>query len=538
MNARRLAPLLALATAGCLDLGTRPEAPDAATADAETPDAHRPIHDASPSRPDAVRPAPDAATTDAATADAATTDAARPDAATPDAVRPAPDAAPPAPDLGAVAPGLCGGRGPLPRRVTPDATRSDYLAGFAALPRGDAQVLPHHFGRVMADFDCDGRQDLLLTRRSSDRFTLLYGAPFADGLPLADGRLDVVLPAGFTAYTATAADLDADAVPELVILARSAGVVGGLRLLTYRVDPALGGFGEAPLVADISGGFNQPDTIDPAFGGPFPVGVVRGLPGARPTLVQVTLAEVSLFPLPAEDTQAAWNRVVATRLVPDALGGRSFTAAQWPIALPRADGGEELVIAEDHPGHRFRQDPLGWQRLWRGPLAEQTRRIFVPVQADADPELEYLSAFQHGSGVGNLADLLDPLPPGDAAPFAVLPIVAEGVFSQTGAWFSAAALDVDANGQPELLFGGQAEGGPALWFVPDVAWSEVSDAVVPMRPPALRGFAGFSPDGIFWGDFDGDAAPEALLFDDGRGLLCVRPEPGAAGQAPAIRPCE
>ncbi len=479
--------------------------------------------------PDAATPTPDAAPfPDAATA---TPDAALPDAASSDATLPPPD-------LGAVAPGQCGGRGPLPRRVTPDATRADYLAGFADLPPGDAQALPHHFGRVMADFDCDGRQDLLLTRRSSDRFTLLYGAPLAEGLPLAAGRLDIALPAGFRAYTAVAADLDADAVPELVVFAVSAGVIGRVRLLVYRVDPALGGFGEPPLVADVSPGFNQPGSIDPEFGGPFPIGVVRGRPGARPTLVLTTLAEVSLFPLPAEDTQVAWDAVVATRLVPDALGGRSFTSAQWPISLPRADGGEDLVIAEDHPGHRFRQDALGWQTLWSGPLSDETRRIFIPVQADADPELEHVSAFQHGSGVGRLADLLDPAPPGDGAPFVRLAIAAEGVFSQTGAWFSAAALDVDANGRPELLFGGQAEAGPGLWFLPDMAWRPASEAVVPNRPPVLRVLAGFSPDGIFWGDFDGDARAEALIFDDRRGLLCVRPDPGAGGGAPAIRPCD
>jgi hypothetical protein len=484
----------------------------------QTPDAAAHTPDAAMHTPDAAVQTPDAAVPTA-------------DAATPDAVLPAPD-------LGVIAPGLCGGLGPLPRRVTPDATRADYLAGFADLPPGDARSLPHHFGRVMADFDCDGRQDLLLTRRSSDRFTLLYGAPYADGLPLAAGRLDVVLPAGFTAYTATAADLDADSMPELLILARSAGVIGGLRLLAYRVHPELGGFIDPPLVADISAGFNQPATIDPEFGGPFPIGVVRGLPGARPTLVQITLAEASLFPLPAMDTQAAWDGVVARRLVPDLLQGRSFTAAQWPIALPRPDGGEDLIVAEDTPGHRFRQDALGWQTLWTGPLSAQTRRIFVPVQADEDPEVEYVSAFQHGSGVGSLADLLDPRPPGEGVPFDALPIVAEGVFSQTSAWFSAAALDVDGNGRPEMLFGGQAQAGPGLWFLPDVAWRAASDAVVPNRPTALRVLEGFSPDGIFWGDFDGDAGAEALIFDDGRGLLCVRPDPVAGGGAPGIRPCE
>jgi hypothetical protein len=49
---------------------------------------------------------------------------------------------------------------------------------------------------------------------------------------------------------------------------------------------------------------------------------------------------------------------------------------------------------------------------------------------------------------------------------------------------------------------------------------------------------GFSPDGIFWGDFDGNAGAEALIFDDGRGLLCVRPDPGGGGGAPRVRPCE
>lgn len=542
-----------LAATGCLDFGARPA--DEGDASPPRPDAVDPTPDAAGSTPDAARPTPDAArpTPDAAgaTPDAAdsTPDAAgtppdasgpTPDAAaaTPDAAGSVPDAAPATPDAAPPPVGFCGGLGPFPQALTEGATLAEYLAGFADLPPTDPLQAPHHYGRVMADFDCDGRQDILLTRRGSATMTLLRGGPLRDGLPLLPGRLDVPLPPGFTsAFTATAADLNRDAVPELLVLARDNGLAGRLRVLVYPVDRATGAFG-TPLVADVSRGLAAPNELNPDAGGPFPLSVVRKRSVERPSIVLLTLAEASVFTLPARDAQREWDAVRAERLIPDPAGGTAFSAAQAALPWPRPDGGEDLVVAEDVPGHRFRADALGWQRIWNGNLSAATHRIFVPFDADDDADVEFLAAFQHANGTDPIADVLEPAMPEGGAPFVVRPLVAQGVFSASGSWYAATATRADVDTPFDALFSGPAPGGHGLWLLPDITWDAVDRALHPTRPVAFRSFADFAPHHIFWGQFDGAPGLEAVLFDDATGLRCVRAALGVPGVAPDIVACE
>ena len=561
--ARRWAPLvLASGVPGCLDFGARPsEGAGADTGpagdtgrppvDAVTPgtDVFRTVSDAFPPPTDAAPPPSDAAPADADPPDApASPDAATaPDAAAPtaDARLSAPDVRPPAdarlPDPDAAPPpgGPCGGRGPLPQAMTPGATLAEYLASFRDLPVTDPLSAPHHYGRVMADFDCDGRQDVLLTRRGAAQMTLLRGGPLVDGLPLLPGRLEVPLPGGYTsAYTATAADLNRDAVPELLVLARNDGLVGHLRVLVYPVDPATGAFSATPLVADLSRGFNAPNEINPDAGGPFPLSVVRARAADRPSIVLTTQAEVSIFPLPALDAPAEWARVRATRLIAEPAAGRAFSAAQAALPWPRPDGGEDLVVAEAVAGHRFRSDGFGWSSLWEGALSATTHRIFVPIPADADAAPAWLAAFQHGNGDAAIADVLAPAAAEGGAPYEVRPLRADGVFSDSSAWYAAAATQADPGTPFDILFSGPAGGGHGLWLVPDVTWDAVDRALRPTRPTTVRVFGDFAPHHIFWGDFDGEPGPEAVLFDDATGLRCLRAALSAPGVAPALVACE
>ncbi len=476
--------------------------------------------DAAGTPPDATGPTPDAA------------------AATPDAAGSVPDAAPATPDAAPPPVGFCGGLGPFPQALTEGATLAEYLAGFADLPPTDPLQAPHHYGRVMADFDCDGRQDILLTRRGSATMTLLRGGPLRDGLPLLPGRLDVPLPPGFTsAFTATAADLNRDAVPELLVLARDNGLAGRLRVLVYPVDRATGAFG-TPLVADVSRGLAAPNELNPDAGGPFPLSVVRKRSVERPSIVLLTLAEASVFTLPARDAQREWDAVRAERLIPDPAGGTAFSAAQAALPWPRPDGGEDLVVAEDVPGHRFRADALGWQRIWNGNLSAATHRIFVPFDADDDADVEFLAAFQHANGTDPIADVLEPAMPEGGAPFVVRPLVAQGVFSASGSWYAATATRADVDTPFDALFSGPAPGGHGLWLLPDITWDAVDRALHPTRPVAFRSFADFAPHHIFWGQFDGAPGLEAVLFDDATGLRCVRAALGVPGVAPDIVACE